>query len=270
MCGLFVAVSSWGGETSPGFPGDSETQAAASQAAEAEPAADHSFLRILNAGGTIGFIIILLSVAAVAITIELLITVRAKVLIPPGFAEEIAQKLVSGQRNEAFKQCRENPSVLGTVLAAGLNDSDLGWDAVEKSVEDATAEQAARLYRRVDYLNVIGNIAPMLGLLGTVVGMVIAFQELAESTGYQRAGDLAEGIYLALVTTVEGLIVAIPALCVYAFFNNRVAFLIGETTYIADQVLRPLKRAYYMQQNSKIAPTAAPKATTARREPPGA
>lgn len=201
-----------------------------------------SFLRILQAGGTIGGVIILLSVASLAISIELFITVRSGIINPPGLANEVTQKLRGGQWSEAVKQCRESPSVLGSALYAGLNDCEMGWESVEKSTEDAIGEQTARLYRKVEYLNVIGNIAPMLGLLGTVVGMVLAFRELAHAEGYQRAGDLAEGIYLALITTVEGLIVAIPSLGVYAYFNQRIAHLISETTYIADQVLRPVKK----------------------------
>jgi biopolymer transport protein ExbB len=82
----------------------------------------------------------------------------------------------------------------------------------------------------------------MLGLLGTVVGMVIAFQQMAESSGYGHAADLAEGIYLALVTTVQGLLVAIPCLAAHSFFINRIASLISETTFVVEQVLQPIKK----------------------------
>jgi len=83
----------------------------------------------------------------------------------------------------------------------------------------------------------------MLGLLGTVVGMVIAFQQMAESAGYGRAAELAEGIYLALITTIQGLLVAIPCLAAHSLLGNRIATLISETTFVAEHVLQPIKKS---------------------------
>ena len=204
---------------------------------------DFTVIDLILSAGMIGHTIILLSVVAVALMIEHFITIREKVLIPPGFADEVLKQLNEGKWNDAAKLCRDDPSVLGIVLTAGLKECEIGWDSIEKAVEDAMSEQAARLYRKTEYLNVIGNIAPMLGLLGTVVGLLIAFHDMATLEGYQqRAGDLAAGIYLALVTTVQGLIVAIPSLAAYAVFNNRIALLIAEATDIAEQILRPVKK----------------------------
>jgi len=204
---------------------------------------DYTLIDLILAAGIIGHTIILLSVVAVALMIEHFITIREKVLIPPGFADEVAKQLNEGKWNDAAKLCREDPSVLGIVLTAGLKECEIGWNSIEKATEDALAEQAARLYRKTEYLNLIGNIAPMIGLLGTVVGLLIAFHDMAALEGYQqRAGDLAGGIYLALVTTVQGLLVAIPSLAAYAVFNNRIALLMAETTYIAEQILRPVKK----------------------------
>ena len=95
--------------------------------------------------------------------------------------------------------------------------------------------------RRIEYLSVIGNIAPMVGLLGTVTGMIFAFQQVASTRGAAGAGDLAEGIYQALVTTVCGLVVAIPALAIYAVCRNRVDSLIAEVAYQSQHVLAPIK-----------------------------
>src|ERR671914_570403 len=99
---------------------------------------------------------------------------------------------------------------------------------VEKAMEDATAEQAARLFRRIEYLSVIGNIAPMVGLLGTVTGMLLAFKQVADTEGSAGAAQLADGIYQALVTTVAGLIIAIPSLGAFALFRSRVDQLVAE------------------------------------------
>ena len=133
------------------------------------------------------------------------------------------------------------PSFLSFVLCAGFDEATGGWPAMEKAMEDATAEQAARLFRKIEYLSVIGNIAPMVGLLGTVTGMIFAFQEVAETQGAVRAAQLAEGIYTALVTTVGGLLVAIPSLAAFAVFRNRVDQLVAETAYLAQHLVTPLK-----------------------------
>ena len=201
-----------------------------------------TFWFLIQKSGIIGYVIILLSLVSVSLMIEYALTIRRKALTPPGFADEVLKLLVQGQPNVAMQKCQSDPSALAQILYAGMSQYEFGWDAVEKSAEEATAEQASRMYRKVEYLNMIGNIAPMLGLLGTVVGMVIAFQQMAESAGYGRADDLAEGIYLALITTIQGLLVAIPCLAAHSIFANRIASLISETTFVAEQVLQPIKK----------------------------
>jgi biopolymer transport protein ExbB len=216
--------------------------------AEAVPTDDgsdspQSAWEILSAGGLIGMLIMLLSIAAVALVIEHVMTIRRAVLMPPGLAEEVHELLAAGKVGPADQRCRMQPGFLAHVLGAGLAEVDGGWTDVEKAMEDATAEQSARLFRKIEYLSVIGNIAPMMGLLGTVIGMIFAFREVADTQGAARAADLAEGIYLALVTTVEGLIVAIPSLAAFAWFRNRVDQLVAEATYLAEHVFAPLKRS---------------------------
>ena len=212
-------------------------------AVPAEPAKQNmTFWGFMQAGGIIGYTIILLSLVAVALMIEYALSIRRTTLMPPGFADEVLKMLTQGQANAAMQKCQSDPSALAQILHAGMTQYEFGWESIEKSAEEATAEQASRLYRKVEYLNVIGNIAPMIGLLGTVVGMVIAFEKLADSGGYGRAPELADGIYLALITTVQGLIVAIPCLAAYSLFANRIATLISETTFVAEQVLQPIKK----------------------------
>ena len=217
-----------------------------------------SFWEILSAGGLVGMLIMLLSVAAVALVIEHVMTIRAAVLMPPGLAEEVHELLAAGKVGPADQRCRIEPSFLAHVLGAGLAEADGGWPAVEKAVEDATAEQSARLFRKIEYLSVIGNIAPMMGLLGTVIGMIFAFREVADTQGAARAADLAEGIYLALVTTVEGLIVAIPSLAAFAVFRNRVDHLVAEVTYVAQHVFAPMKRNWTASPPRASAPPKGP------------
>ncbi|MBR2002911.1 MAG: MotA/TolQ/ExbB proton channel family protein, partial [Thermoguttaceae bacterium] len=122
----------------------------------------------------------------------------------------------------------------------GLRETDRGWAAVEKGLEDAVAEETAAFYRRTEPLATIGNVAPMLGLLGTVVGMVSTFGELAVADGSGR--NLAGGIYFALVTTVDGLLVAIPVLVAHSVLNARGAARFAELVQRLDRLFASSKR----------------------------
>ncbi|QDS95141.1 Biopolymer transport protein ExbB [Roseimaritima multifibrata] len=201
---------------------------------------------IIFSGGWIGLAILLLlfalSVSAAYLVFDQIMTLRHNEILPEGVSDAVRQALLTGRIPEADAACRRSPSVLSFVLLNGIAEMDFGWREVEKAVEDGLADQSARLMRKIEYLSVIGNIAPMVGLLGTVTGMIFAFQQVAGSQGAAGAGDLAEGIYQALVTTVGGLIVAIPSLAAYAVFRNRVDTLIAEAAYQAQHALAPIKR----------------------------
>ena len=215
------------------------------------PEASPSGLSIVFSGGWPGFLIVLLlfalSLTAVYLICEHLLTIRRSQLMPSGLDEEVGGLLSGGKIRAAQQKCQEQPSFLSFVMLHGISEAEDGWSAVEKALEDASAEQAARLFRKIEFLSVIGNLAPMVGLLGTVTGMIIAFQQVAGSQGAAGAGELAEGIYQALVTTVGGLIVAIPSLAAFAFFRNRVDQFVAEASYLAHHACKPLKRIRIQQ-----------------------
>ena len=230
--------------------------------------ASHGFFSILFSGGLVGVSIMLLlfalSLTAAYLVFDHLMTIRRGELMPDGLSDRVRELLLAGRLGEADQACRQQPSFLAFVVLNGLSEVDGGWNAVEKAMEDATAEQSARLFRKIEYLSVIGNIAPMVGLLGTVTGMIIAFQQVASTQGTAGAADLAEGIYQALVTTVGGLIVAIPSLGAFAVFRNRLDQLVAEAAYLAQHAVAPLKR-----RRTAPAP-AAPPARAAVPPPPPA
>lgn len=216
------------------------------------------FWEFMVAGGTVGWVIVALSLAATALAVELLLFLRGTKVIPPGLGEAVQEALRRGKIAEADQQCKLNDSVLARVLTNGMQELDVGWNSVEKQLEDTLGEEGAKVFRRIEYLSIIGNVAPMLGLLGTVQGMIIAFKQVAETQGAARAADLAGGIYLALVTTVQGLVVAIPSLMVYAYLRGRTEEVLARTGHIAHQVFLPLRKARAPQPTAK---TATPGAT---------
>jgi len=201
---------------------------------------------IIFSGGIFGLLIILLlltlSLTAAYLVFEQLLTLRRSELMPDEFLDRIRQHVGKGELQAVDTLCREEPGFLSFVVQHGLAEADGGWAAIEKGLEDALAEQSARLLRKIEYLSVIGNIAPMIGLLGTVTGMIFAIQQVASTQGAAGAGELAEGIYQALVTTVGGLIVAIPSLAAFAVFRNRVDQLVAEVAYTVQGLFRPLKK----------------------------
>ena len=230
--------------------------AIAEQSIEPAEPAPQGLMDIIFSGGAVGFSILLLllalSLTALYLVIDHLLTIRRAELIPEELGDQVRGLISKGQRAQAEAACRERPSFLAYVLLHGLAESDGTWSDIEKALEDSTADQAARLLRRIELLSVIGNIAPMVGLLGTVTGMIFAFQRVASTQGAAGAADLAEGIYQALVTTVGGLIVAIPSLGAFAIFRNRIDQLVSEAARVAEHALKPLKR-----RPANVAPPAA-------------
>jgi biopolymer transport protein ExbB len=230
------------------------------------------FFEILFSGGPIGVAIMLvligLSLTAAYLVFEQMMSLRKKEIIPPDLSDEVRQLVAAGQLDRAAALCREQPSFLAFVLSHGLSEAEGGWSEVEKATEDALAEQSARLFRRVEYLAVLGNIAPMVGLLGTVTGMLMSFKEVADTEGHAGASQLAEGIYQALVTTVVGLIIAIPALGAFAIFRNRVDQFVAEAAYAALHALSPLKKGVVASTAAPAQPRRVPTPAPTPQPPP--
>jgi biopolymer transport protein ExbB len=203
---------------------------------------NYSLIDLIKFGGWVGYIIILLSVAAVALVIEYAISIRPKVLIPEADIEELETKIKEGSYDEIVAKLKNgDTSFVATVVARGVKERDRGYDAVVKGMEDAGDELTGRLLRKIEHLNIIANISPMLGLLGTVMGMVNSFNQISVSVGGVDPRRLASGIFEALMTTVMGLIVAIPALYAFGLFRNRVDSVAASVAATAEDLVEPLK-----------------------------
>ena len=131
--------------------------------------------------------------------------------------------------------------MLGYVLNAGLVEASNGYAAMERALEETREERAARLLRKTEYLNIVGNVSPMIGLLGTVIGMILLFAEIHAADAFPGARIVADRIAVALITTFWGLAVAIPALSIYAVFRNRIDVLTAECALAAEHVLSVFK-----------------------------
>jgi biopolymer transport protein ExbB len=219
-----------------------------------------SLLDLLQAGGLIGYAIIVLSVVAVALMIMHFVQIRARNLTPPDLVDTLEVMLAKADVEEALRFCQDpgHGCLLTRVLAAGLTRfqrSAFGVFELRAALEEAGQEQAAKLYRSTDGLGLIVGIAPLMGLLGTVVGMVGAFKTISSVEGFARPDQLAGDISQALVTTVMGLSLAIPSLAAFTFFRNRIDALVVEAAATVERLTLPLE----MSQQQQARPPAAPK-----------
>jgi biopolymer transport protein ExbB len=193
-----------------------------------------SFLELLLKGRWFMVPIGLCSLMGLAIIIERLIALRRKAVIPPGFLDGLKAAFRHGSADRAagIQYCQANDSPMSRVAAAGVRKIHQGEQAVEHAIEDAGANEVSKLRRNLRMLYGVAAVAPMLGLLGTVWGMIQAFQVASEG-GLGRAENLATGIYEALVTTFAGLLVAIPALIFYYHFLGRIDRLVHEINEVS-------------------------------------
>jgi biopolymer transport protein ExbB len=206
-----------------------------------------TLLDLVRSGGIVGVCILVLSVIAFAFAIEQLISLRRSRLMPRKQLEFFEQAIARGDVPGALEYCQSTkPNLLINVIQAGLERyqaSEFGFAEYRTAVEEAGEYVTGKLYRKTEILSLIAAIAPMLGLLGTVLGMIEAFNTIAQKgDGIARPDELAGGIGQALVTTLLGLIVAIPTLIAYSYFRNQIDAIVAETGMQVERVLLPLSR----------------------------
>ena len=183
-----------------------------------------TFLELLEKGGLEFMIpIALCSLIGMTIIIERLFALRKSAVMPKSFMPGLKGVLRDDRSNQraGLDYCTANASPLSRVVAAGIRKLHKSEEAVERAVEDAGAIEVDKLRRNMHLLFGVSAVAPMLGLLGTVWGMIEAFQ-VASIAGLGKASKLATGIYQALVTTFAGLVVAIPVLILYYYFLGKI------------------------------------------------
>jgi len=201
-------------------------------------AASESYLVWLhNASGPFGYCIGIESIILVALVISGILQFRRDVFIPPDLVTEFEQKLTAKDFQGAYDLAKRDDSFVARLLAAGIAKLGRGYDEVASGMQEAGEDENLALDHRLSYISLIGTTAPMFGLLGTVQGMVMAFDKIATSAVSPKPSELAKGITLALVTTLEGLIVAIPAIIAFGLLKNRQTRLVWDAGLVADGLL---------------------------------
>ncbi|MCZ7593396.1 MAG: MotA/TolQ/ExbB proton channel family protein [Kiritimatiellae bacterium] len=199
--------------------------------ASAEPQS-MTMQQIIETGGWLMYVLAAMSVAGLALILYFLLVLRRGQIIPENLVDTVRGLLREGRLVEAQTACRNNGSAVAVILDSALNyvlrtpQPDVGL--LREIVEGEGGRQATIIQNQTQYLMDIGVIAPMIGLLGTVMGMLKAFNAVALDLAKAKPMLLAGGVSQALITTVAGLIVAIPAMIAYAYFRGRASRLISD------------------------------------------
>lgn len=188
-------------------------------------------------GGIIMWPILLCSVVGLAVVIDRYIVIRKARINVPAFMVRIRGFIKKKDISGAISYCMEEKSPIANVVRKGLKKYKLGHERVKESIENAGNQEISKLEKGLSILASVAGIAPLLGFLGTVTGMITAFMTIQDLQGSVGPSDLAGGIWEALITTAFGLFVGIPALALYNYFLSAVKKLVGEIEMVANDVV---------------------------------
>jgi biopolymer transport protein ExbB len=179
-----------------------------------------SIAQLIVMSGFIGWVICVLSVVMLALVIENYVTLNRERLAPPELIDEVRSLFDEGQYQEALELCENEPNLFTRVCAAGIAKIGHPFEVIQTAIGETGDEESVKLHQKIGWVATLAAISPMLGLLGTVQGMVASFHTIA-TTQNPTPSELAGGIYVALLTTLEGLLVAIPATAAFSYLRNR-------------------------------------------------
>ncbi len=178
-----------------------------------------------------------LSLSMVALIVVNVLALRRDVVAPEELATKFGALLDENRFQDAYQLAKDDESILGKTLAVGLSKTSAGYAKAEQAMRDVQEEETMRLEHQIGYLALIGNLAPMIGLFGTVVGMIASFQAIAAGGAAPSPQKLAEGIATALFTTELGLAIALPALFAFDVLKNRLARFMLDISVLSENLM---------------------------------
>lgn len=200
--------------------------------------ADSFLVVMIKANGFVfGPLLLSLSFVMVALIMMNVLQVRRDNLLPAAFIESFEERITAKDYQGAYETAKSDDSVVARVLAAGLSKLNRGYNEAIEGMQEVGEDENMALEHRLSYLSLIAAIAPMIGLAGTVWGMIGAFENIARTTSAVKPSEMAQDIYTALFTTLEGLGIAIPAMVFYSLLRNRVARLVLEVGIVSEGLM---------------------------------
>jgi biopolymer transport protein ExbB len=268
---LMAGTALWVTAPTPARAQDEEKATApeqtdANKAAEAAPATRQNLLKhmVVSAGIFFGPLLLIVSICLVALIVLLAMDLRMPVAIPPAFVDEFTDTVNKRRFREAFELARNDNSYLGRVLTAGMGRLQYGIEDARETAFHTVDSVRASKDQLITYLATIGALGPMLGLVGTVYGMIKSFMVLSEPGNTPNPQKLAEGISHALVVTLLGVALAVPAIFCHALFRNRLTRISMDTATVADDLLTQM---YHNSKKPAPVGTEARVATSAATKP---
>jgi biopolymer transport protein ExbB len=204
-----------------------------------EAAKKQSAWELFQHTGIVGWLMVLCSVSGMALMIEHIVNIRREKLAPTPLIQDLEALISEGSFDEAIEMCEQEGGYVSTLVKAGLLMRNLGYEEVINSVGLAAEEEGFKLQAKISYLSLIGNIGPLLGLLGTVTGMITAFQRI-EQLKAPTPKDLASGVYESLVNTTMGLFIGITFLTCFFIYKNMVTRMSLQMNLQAVELMRAL------------------------------
>jgi len=204
-----------------------------------EAAKKQSAWELFQHTGMVGWLMVLCSVSGMALVIEHIVNIRREKLAPTPLIQDLEALISEGSYDEAIEMCEQEGGYVSTLVKAGLLMRNLGYEEVINSVGLAAEEEGFKLQAKISYLSLIGNIGPLLGLLGTVTGMITAFQRI-EQMKAPTPKDLASGVYESLVNTTMGLFIGITFLTCFFIYKNMVTRMSLQMNLQAVELMRAL------------------------------
>jgi len=212
-------------------------------AAPASSSGGTGFIAVLLSSGWLGVVLWLFLFGAggagIYFIVDCAITIRAKRVMPQSLIDKVTQAMQEGDVLKALKECENEPSPLANILSSGFSHVEEGFDIIQEAISTAADLEVEKLMQKLTWISVCANIAPMLGLLGTVQGMIMAFAGIA--TGAPDVGMLALAISQALFTTAGGLVVAIPCVAIFYSLRNNANRLILRMEALTMEMIKDLR-----------------------------
>ena len=223
----------------PAAPAADNADADADAGAGGGSKADQNLLSwtISSLGWGYLLVFLALSVTLVSLFVMNMLAARRDTLCPQELVDAFEERLNEKDFQGAYDMARTDESVLGQVLSAGLAKLSRGYSKAIEGMQEVGEEESMKLEHRLSYMALIGNLSPMIGLFGTVQGMIASFQVIALGGASPKPAELAEGISTALFTTLVGLAVAIPAIAAYNIIRNRVSRLLLEVGVTSENLM---------------------------------
>lgn len=197
-------------------------------------------LGILARGGPVMWLLLGLSVVGLVLFVERTLFLHRGQIRSTAFLDGIKNILAKRRLMEAITVCEETPGPVAAMVKAALLHHDAGEQKLRLAVQEAALTELPILERRVASLSAVAQAAPLLGLLGTVLGMMATFQAFSAGGNYATPGALAEGMWQSLLTTAGGLAIAVPAHLGYHFLTGRVRALVRDMEWVANEIMRYL------------------------------